>query len=146
MFQNWKNWLPLSVRLRSPLRRQVTVTVDLSIGETTDDGYGDVDTLNNVLWIGGSDHDDSILGSASGAWECFSPFGGDDTIRRKSASFFNSANPTWQSRQGNRKHRHLRPCRECGFNPIGFSVSIVDPTRRLIKFSVYPKPIMYNCF
>ncbi|MDP7539259.1 MAG: hypothetical protein QF726_02165, partial [Alphaproteobacteria bacterium] len=80
MFQNWKNWLPLSVRLRSPLRRQVTVTVDLSIGETTDDGYGDVDTLNNVLWIGGSDHDDSILGSASGAWEYFAPFGGDDTI------------------------------------------------------------------
>ena len=35
---------------------------------------------------------------------------------------------------------------QTSFNPIAFSVVVVDPTHRLIKFSVYPKPVMYNCF
>jgi Ca2+-binding RTX toxin-like protein len=49
-------------------------------GEVQDDGMGGTDTLSNIQFITGSNHDDAITGSGARIFEQFEGLLGDDTI------------------------------------------------------------------
>jgi Ca2+-binding RTX toxin-like protein len=75
------------------------ITGDGSTGSgTVQDGLGGTDTVRNVNFIFGSQHDDSILGSSANIFEMYEGLGGDDTIDGGAITnyFVNSNRITYQ--------------------------------------------------